>query len=750
MQSESASSVSVVYLASSARSISCILRKSIGSFAVALFVLASATCLFGQTGGWAWMGGSNQPNQPGVYGTLGVPAASNAPGGRVGAATWIDSSGNHWIFGGLGCASGSTPGYLNDLWEMSASSGQWTWMGGGYVPGQPGTYGTLGVPAAVNIPGGRVGAATWIDTSGNLWLFGGYGTYTAGTTGDMNDLWEFSPTTLLWTWMGGGMTPGQSGTFGVPAAGNIPNARDMALSWTDASGNLWLFGGENPVSSQQGGSAGLMNDLWDYDPATSQWAWMGGNNSESVGGVYGTEGILSASNYPGSRSGANLWTDSSGNSWLLGGVGLDANWTLGYLNDLWLLNSSVQEWVWMAGNEYEGSYTMNNGTATFYGSAGSYGTLGQPAPANVPGGRAAGANWIDAGGNLWTLGGQGFDSTGEFGLLNDLWRFNPATSEWTWMSGSKSIGSGSSEPGVYGALGVPAAANTPGGRYGAVSWTDANGNLWLFGGAGVSSTGTVVFDDLWEYWTSMPAPAATPTFSVPPGSYPAPVTVTIADATTGSSIYYTTNGTTPTTSSAVYSGPITISSSETLEAIAVASGYAQSAVASAVYTIAAPAAAPAFSLPSGTYPPPLTVTVSDAISGATIYYTTNGTTPTTGSTVYSGPIRVLSMETLEAMAAAPGYAQSAVASATYTTAPAAATPIFGPPGGTYASPVRVIISDTTKGAVIHYTTNGSVPNAGSPVYTGPIAISSTEKLQAVAIAAGFAQSAVASAMYTIN
>ncbi len=79
--------------------------------------------------------------------------------------------------------------------------------------------------------------------------------------------------------------------------------------------------------------------------------------------------------------------------------------------------------------------------------------------------------------------------------------------------------------------------------------------------------------------------AATPTFSVPAGTYATTQTVTISDATAGATIYYTTNGTTPTTSSSVYSGAITVSSSETLEAIATASGYTTSAVASAAYVI---------------------------------------------------------------------------------------------------------------------------------------------------------------------
>ena len=143
--------------------------------------------------------------------------------------------------------------------------------------------------------------------------------------------------------------------------------------------------------------------------------------------------------------------------------------------------------------------------------------------------------------------------------------------------------------------------------------------------------------------------------------------MTISDATSGATIYYTTNGTTPTTSSTRYTGPITVSSTETLEAIAVATGDTNSAVASAAYTINLPAVAtPTFSPAAGTYTSAQTVTISDATSGATIYYTTNGTTPTTSSTQYTGPITVSSTETLEAIAAATGYTNSAVASAAYT------------------------------------------------------------------------------------
>ena len=151
---------------------------------------------------------------------------------------------------------------------------------------------------------------------------------------------------------------------------------------------------------------------------------------------------------------------------------------------------------------------------------------------------------------------------------------------------------------------------------------------------------------------------ATPTFSPAAGTYTSIQTVTISDSTSGATIYYTTDGSTPTTSSTRYSAAITVSSTETIKAIAVASGYSQSAVATATYTIHLRAATPTLSPASGTYTSVQMVTISDTTSGATIYYTTDGSTPTTSSTKYSAAITVSSTETIKAIAVATGYSQS--------------------------------------------------------------------------------------------
>jgi len=158
---------------------------------------------------------------------------------------------------------------------------------------------------------------------------------------------------------------------------------------------------------------------------------------------------------------------------------------------------------------------------------------------------------------------------------------------------------------------------------------------------------------------------AAPLFSPTPGTYATAQQVTITDATNNASIYYTTNNSIPTASSTPYTSAITVSATETLQAIAIVSGNAPSTVTTAIYTIETPAATPIFSPPSGIYTSVQEVAITSATPGATIYYTTNGTAPTISSTVYSAPILVSTSETIKAIATAPVYLQSATASAVY-------------------------------------------------------------------------------------
>src|SRR3989449_170654 len=238
-------------------------------------------------------------------------------------------------------------------------------------------------------------------------------------------------------------------------------------------------------------------------------------------------------------------------------------------------------------------------------------------------------------------------------------------------------------------------------------------------------------------------PAAPPTFNPAGGSFVGSVAVTMSTTTSGASIYYTTDGSTPTTASSAYTGPVPLTTTTTLKAMAAASGMANSSVTSAAYTIRV--VAPTFSPAGGTYTSTLSVSISETTPGATIYYTTDGSTPTTASSVYTGPISVPRTTTLRAMAAAPGMANSAVTSATYTLQ--TATPTFSPSGGTYVLPQLVSISDATPGATIYYTTDGSTPTTASSVYSGPILVITRTTIKAMAVAPGWAPSAVAAATY---
>jgi len=155
---------------------------------------------------------------------------------------------------------------------------------------------------------------------------------------------------------------------------------------------------------------------------------------------------------------------------------------------------------------------------------------------------------------------------------------------------------------------------------------------------------------------------ATPTFSPAAGTYLGTQTVTLSDTSSAAVIFYTLDGSQPGTSAGgstqQYSGPLTVSSTETIKALATASGMTTSGTASATYTIESQVATPTFSPAAGSYSSAQTVIISTTSSGATIYYTTNGSTPTTSSAVYSGPVTVSASETLKAYATKSGYFDS--------------------------------------------------------------------------------------------
>jgi hypothetical protein len=252
----------------------------------------------------------------------------------------------------------------------------------------------------------------------------------------------------------------------------------------------------------------------------------------------------------------------------------------------------------------------------------------------------------------------------------------------------------------------------------------------------------------------------TPNFSPVAGAiaFGTPVTISSSGAT---AIYYTTDGTDPTTEKTLYSTPVAINSAQTLRALAVKPGYDNSAIGSAVYTQAASADLPGialsgsptgYSFSSGTYVY-TGVTVGNSAS-VTVTPTGDGTITVEGTEVATGSasdvislpagtpavITVIATETGKS-------AKTYTISITRNNAPQA-TPTFNPDAGAVALGTTVAI--TSSGATtIYYTTNGADPTTGSSVYSTPVAINSVLTLKALAVKAGYDNSDIGSADYTL-
>jgi N-acetylneuraminic acid mutarotase len=429
---------------------------------------------------WAWMTGSaTSVDVAGDYGTIQQSDETNSPGSRFEASTWTDADGNLWLFGGLGEDATGKNGSLNDLWKYDVSTGNWTWMSGSNITDQYGLYGTVGVPSGDNAPGGRNGAESWIDDAGNLWLFGGIGYATSGNANYLNDLWKYNISLNEWTWVGGSKGVNQSGRYGtqgIAETNNWPGARYRLASFKPVGNVVWLFGGFGFANS--GLLPLYLNDLWKYDMSTGLWTWMKGSNNTNQAGNYGTLQVSAATNTPGARYGQCGVADNAGNLWLFGGFGRSVSAT-NNLNDLWKFNISTNEWTWMSGS----NTAVTNGV---YGNKGSFNT------GNYPGSRNAAVLWFNDT-FIWLFGGSG-NAASSNGLLNDLWAFNPANNLWAWMNGSIN----SNEAGTYGIQSVSNPDNTPGGRQRGCGWNDSQNRLWLFGGNGYSSDGSLGnLNDLW-------------------------------------------------------------------------------------------------------------------------------------------------------------------------------------------------------------------------------------------------------------
>ena len=413
---------------------------------------------------WTSVSGPQAVNQHGNYGTRGVEDAANRPGARRGAATWVDPQGKMWLFGGDGEDGKGMWGFFNDLWRYNPASGCWAWIGGSQTVNAKPVFGVMqGDTGPANTPGGLRGAAAWSDARGRLWLFGGYGFDALKSWGYLNCLWRYDPANGQWTWVQGNNIANQidfCGPQGEPSPSSMPGARSRACAWTTPDGKFWLYGGQC--------AEGLRGGLWNFDPEGEIWTWvMGGGWSINQPGIFGTSGLGDPKNTPGGRAYAAAWTGGDGALWLMGGQSLDPMRQRNHFNDLWRYDPASGNWSWLKGR---GDLTD---------SAGVTGTPGAAAPEYTPGARWSVNAWTDLTGRLWLFGGYQLNNDIAWESLNDLWRFDPASGNWTWVKGYNR-----KFYGIYGTPGESAAENTPGARRDAATWTDSRGKLWLYGGTG--------------------------------------------------------------------------------------------------------------------------------------------------------------------------------------------------------------------------------------------------------------------------
>lgn len=422
-----------------------------------------------QHGVWTWIAGANTPAQGGNYGSLGVAAASNHLGARSGMAYWKDDHNTFWIFGGDGYDGAGEYASLRDMWKIDPVSKQTTWVSGPNTDIDGSHFGSKGVASTANYPD-HYPSNFWKDLTGTFWYFAG-GNYS-------NGLLKYIASDSTWTWVGGSEGTDYDGVFGtkgIAAVANIPPGRGGGASWTALDGTLWVFGGYGDIG---GHGSGVLNDFWKFNPATNLWTWIGGDNAMDASGQRGTIKVASTSNIPEPREDSKTWVDKEGNFWLFGGA-YQSGSSAAFYTDIWKYNPNANAWTWVSGPA-ETDQPAN------------YGTKLVASASNIPGPRWGTMSWVDVDGNFWLFGGVHYDSNSNASFyLNDLWKFNPTTLQWTWMSGSTIP----DQVGVYGALGVGAASNVPGAREASAALADDCNNLWLFGG----ENSTDYLNDLWVY-----------------------------------------------------------------------------------------------------------------------------------------------------------------------------------------------------------------------------------------------------------
>jgi len=161
---------------------------------------------------------------------------------------------------------------------------------------------------------------------------------------------------------------------------------------------------------------------------------------------------------------------------------------------------------------------------------------------------------------------------------------------------------------------------------------------------------------------------------------------------------------------------------------------------------------PTFSPTGGVYDTAQSISLASVDTGITIRYTVDGVDPDSTSTKYSMPIQIKTSITIKAFALKAGFNSSDIITEIYALvySDTVVTLVASPPGGTYTSDQSVTLTTTTPGATIHYTLDGSIPNAQSTIYSGPVAITGNTTLKAIGLLDNFNSSTVREEIYSLK
>jgi len=217
--------------------------------------------------------------------------------------------------------------------------------------------------------------------------------------------------------------------------------------------------------------------------------------------------------------------------------------------------------------------------------------------------------------------------------------------------------------------------------------------------------------------------------------------VAISCDTQAAAVHYTLDGSEPTETSALYSSPIAIETTDTIvKAIAIHSWHpileASNVSVSEAFIIKA--SSPVMDPDQGTFTGEALVKVSSATTGAEIRCTLDGSEPTADTPVCASPVTISETGTmLKAVATRDGLTVSDVASMAAAVVIRAIPPKVTPNGGTHTNQVSVTMTCESEGCTIHYTTDGGLPTAASTLYTEPVVIEAAGTVvRAISVAPG--------------